>query len=296
MSFQKKIRELISDNYSGSAAILEKIIRSIQTYINCGDIDTNFLRTNLDSMGSHFPDLAVLHHFMQQFFDLLDQAEEKKWSKEKVILQIERFIKEYNNTWSESIGQAAEKMERLVKFSNKKVLLHSNSSSIHVLFEHLAMHNIYPSIYQTMSGPVYEGKLQATALADLGCKVHFINEAAIGRFIHEVDFAVVGADNVFTDGFTNKVGTYPIALVCREAGKPLYVICDSRKRLPVDFDHRIHAIPEPEEPKGELWQDAPNAIIPVNYYFEFTPKALVSAYFFEDTWWDLTSEESHLKG
>lgn len=291
MSFQIKIRELISDNYSGSAAILEKIIRSIQTYINSRQIDPDYLRTSLDTVVSHFPDLAVLHHFMQQFFDLLDQAQEKQWSEEKMIDRVERFIREYTLTWSESIGQAAEKMERLVQFGNKKVLLHSNSSSIHVLFEHLANHKLFPSVYQTMSGPVFEGKLQARALSDLGCKVHFINEAAIGRFINEIDFAVVGANNVFSDGFTNKIGTYPIALVCREAGKPFYVICDSRKRSPVDFKSRLSPIFEPEEPTGDLWQNHPKAITPVNYYFEFTPRHLVSAYFFEDTWWDLSKEE-----
>ena len=291
MSFQLKIRDLISDNYSGSAAILDKIIRSIQTYINTREIDFQYLRENLEKVTTHFPDLAVLHHFMQQFYDLLDQVELNNWPPEKTIHKIEHFIGSYNEIWHESIGQAAEKMERLVKFSNKRILLHSNSSSIHVLFEHLATHNIFPSVYQTMSGPVYEGKLQARALSDLGCKVHFINEAAIGRFINEVDFAVMGADNVFTDGFTNKIGTYPIALVCREAGKPFYVICDSRKRSPVDFKSRISGIFEPEEPTGELWHDAPKAITPVNYYFEFTPKTLVNAYFFEDTWWDMEKGE-----
>ena len=76
MSFQQKIRELIADNYSGSAAILEKIIRSIQTYVNKREIDQTYLRENLDKVINHFPDLAVLHHFMQQIYDLLDEASE----------------------------------------------------------------------------------------------------------------------------------------------------------------------------------------------------------------------------
>jgi len=289
MSFELKIRELILDNYSGSAALLEKIIRSIQTYINARELDSEYLRSNLDHVTTHFPDLAVLHHFMQQFYDLFDQAAESNWPLEKTIHKVEVFLTSYRQIWDESIGQAAEKMERLVKFQGKRVLLHSNSSSIHVLFEHLATHHIFPSVYQTMSGPVYEGKLQARALSDLGCKVHFINEAAVGRFIHEVDFAVMGADNVFTDGFTNKIGTYPIALVCREASIPFYVITDSRKRSPVDFKSRINVIFEPEKPSDELWKDAPRAITPYNYYFEFTPNQLVSAYYFEDTWWDVAS-------
>jgi translation initiation factor 2B subunit (eIF-2B alpha/beta/delta family) len=290
MSFELKIRELISDNYSGSAAILEKIIKSIHTYLNGQDLNTEYLRENLLKVTTHFPDLAVLHHFLQQFFDLLEELELKSLPHQRTVQRIEHFIDDYNHEWNESIGKAAEKMERIIHFQGKRVLLHSNSSTIHVLFEHLANHNIFPSIYQTMSGPVFEGKLQARVLSDLGCKVHFINEAAVGRFISEIDFAVVGADNVFTDGFTNKIGTYPIALVCREAAKPFYVISDSRKRSPIDFSTRTNAIFEPQAPKSELWQNPPAAITPVNYYFEFTPKELVTACFFEDAWWDLTKK------
>ncbi len=293
MSFELKIRELISDNYSGSAAILEKIIKSIYTYLNSEVIDAAYLRENLLKVTAHFPDLAVLNHFLQQFFDLLEEIEMMALPKEKALQKIERFMSSYNLMWKENIDKAAEKMGRLVMFQNKKVLLHSNSYTIHVLFEHLAMHKIFPSVYQTMSGPVFEGKLQARKLSELGCKVRFINESAIGRFIHEIDFAVMGADNVFTDGFTNKIGTYPIALVCREAGKPLYVLSDSRKRSPIDFDTHARAIFEPEAPQGELWENPPETIIPVNYYFEFTPREFVNAYFFEDQWWDLKDQQTN---
>lgn len=292
MSFEIKIKELIADNYSGSAAILDKLIRCVQTYINSREIDTNFLRDYLEKVSRSFPDLAVLHHFLQHFFDFLEKIDEQELPNIKKKLRIEYFITEYNREWEDSVDLAAERMVRLVQFYDKRILLHSNSSSIHILFKHLAVRKIFPSVYQTMSGPVFEGKIQASILADLGCKVHFINEAAIGRFIHEVDFAVVGADNVFTDGFTNKIGTYPIALVCKAANKPLYVICDSRKRSPVDYKSRTNAILEKEAPAGELWEKAPESIKPVNYYFEFTPKNLVSAYFFEDSWINLTEEKS----
>lgn len=290
MSFELKIKELIADNYSGSAAILDKLIKGIQTYINTRDIDTYYLRESLERVGRSFPDLAVVHHFMQHFFEFLDRLDEHVLPNPRMKSRIEFFVAEYNREWDDSIDFAAEKMARLVQFYGKRILLHSNSSSIHILFKHLAVRKIFPSVYQTMSGPVYEGKIQAGIIADMGCTVHFINEAAIGRFINEIDFAVVGADNVFTDGFTNKIGTYPIALVCKAAEKPLYVICDSRKRSPVDYASRTNAMFEKEAPEGELWEKAPQAIKPVNYYFEFTPQNLVTAYFFEDTWINLENK------
>ncbi len=290
MSFENRIKELIADNYSGSAAVLDKLIKCVQTYVNSREISTAYLRDYLEKVGLNFPDLAVLHHFMQHFFEFLDRLDEYELSNSKKKSRIEYFISEYLNEWDESIDKAAERMARLVQFSNKRILLHSNSSSIHILFQHLAVRKIFPSVYQTMSGPVFEGKIQANVLAELGCKVHFINEAAIGRFINEIDFAVVGADNVFSDGFTNKIGTYPIALVCKEANKPLYVICDSRKRSPVDYKSRANALLEKEAPASELWAKAPGSVKPVNYYFEFTPRNLVTAFFFNDTWINVSGD------
>lgn len=294
MSFEIKVRELIADNYSGSAAILEKLIKSIHVYVNTQEINTIYLRENLDKIGMSFPDLAVLHHFMQHFFEFLDRLDEHEVPNPRKKSRIEYFISEYTREWEENVDLAAEKMARLVQFYGKRILLHSNSSTIHILFKHLAVRKIFPSIYQTMSGPVFEGKIQAGILADLGCTVHFINEAAIGRFIGEIDFAVVGADNVFNDGFTNKIGTYPIALICKEALKPFYVMCDSRKRSPVNYASRKNAMYEKEAPASELWEKAPDAIKPINYYFEFTPQELVSAYFFEDTWIKVAKTEDQI--
>lgn len=291
MSFELKIKEIIADNYSGSAAILDKTIKSIQTYINSRGIDTTTLRENLEKVGRSFPDFAVVHHFMAQFFDFLDRLDEGNLSELRKKTRIEAFLNEYTKEWEGNIDLAAEKMARKVDFNKKRILLHSNSSTIHILFKHLAMRNVYPSVYQTMSGPVFEGKMQANVLAELGCKVHFFNEAAIGRFIDEIDFAIVGADNVFTDGFTNKVGTYPLALVCKEANKPFYVMCDSRKRNPVKYASRTSALSERQAPADELWKQAPETIKPVNYYFEYTPSNLVKAFFFEDCWMNMDEKE-----
>lgn len=80
MSFEVKIKEIIADNYSGSAAILDKLVKSVNTYINSRDIDTIYLRGNLEKVARSFPDLAVLHHFMQHFFEFLDHLDEQDLS------------------------------------------------------------------------------------------------------------------------------------------------------------------------------------------------------------------------
>lgn len=287
MSFELKIKEIITDNYSGSAALLDKLIKSIQTYINYQEIDRDYLQDSLNSITEHFPHLSVINHFLQQFYNLLEDIQPEIGHNEQAGARIESFLSGYISEWKDNMGQAAERMTRLIKFQHKKILLHSNSSSIHVLFEHLAMHNIFPTIYQTMSAPAFEGKIQANALSELGCKIRLIKEVAVKRFIHETDFAITGAETIFNNGYTNKKGSLLIAHACHETSRPLYVICDSRKRSPIDFIARSgygsgQEVP-PIAPFDKVTESNATEYAPP----DFIDNKNVHTYFFEDTWWDM---------
>lgn len=80
------------------------------------------------------------------------------------------------------------------------------------------------------SRPLLEGLHMAKRLLKFGISVTFIVDAAMGYFCKQADLAIVGADTVQSDqSVVNKVGTYPLALVCADLKKPFYVACDSIK-------------------------------------------------------------------
>ncbi len=71
-----------------------------------------------------------------------------------------------------------------------------------------------------ISDPARAGRLAITLAPD----------AASGLWMREADAVIVGADSVRADGsVVNKVGTYPLALVARAEGKPLYALCETLK-------------------------------------------------------------------
>ena len=86
------------------------------------------------------------------------------------------------------------------------------------------------------SQPGGEGKAMAQALA--GLPVRLEPDAAMGKVAEEVDCALVGIDSFDEPGnLVHKVGTLPLALCCRRAGKPLYAAGHSFKRTAQALAH-----------------------------------------------------------
>ena len=117
----------------------------------------------------------------------------------------------------------------------------------------------------TETRPRDQGIITAKELLAKKIKVSFIVDSAISDFIGKCDVVFVGADALRKEGLVNKVGTYPLALVAKENGKPFYVVTttfaiDKRKKIFME-----------ERPITELGhKDLRNAKI-YNPAFDLTP-------------------------
>jgi len=97
----------------------------------------------------------------------------------------------------------------------------------------------------------------------------------------QVDLVVVGADRITARGdVANKIGTYSVAVLCREHGIPFYVAAPYST---IDASLRDGAeIPIEERSADEVTEMAGRRIAPVgvpvaNPAFDVTPARLVSA-------------------
>ncbi len=116
--------------------------------------------------------------------------------------------------------------------------------------------------------PVSDGKGLARILAAAGIPVIVITEAQMGRWVREVDAALVGADTVAPDGAVyNHMGTATLALLARDCGKPIYALTHTVKIAPYD---RPTDMDEENDP-GEVWADPPPGITVRNPAFDRTP-------------------------
>lgn len=86
-------------------------------------------------------------------------------------------------------------------------------------------------IYTTSSfESAHEGTATISALRALSVPVATIPESAVAYSMSAVTMALVGAEGVVENGgVISRLGTYQLAILARNAGKPVYVVAESHK-------------------------------------------------------------------
>lgn len=176
--------------------------------------------------------------------------------------------------------------------SGDRILTHCNAGMLATSGEGTALAVIYAaqrkyknlSVYADETRPLLQGaRLTCWELIKNGIKPTLIcdNMAAVLMKKKRIDKVIVGADRIAANGDTaNKIGTYSVAVLCKQHGIPFYIAA------PVNtFDHRIavgEAIPieerDPEEVKTCFGKKiAPDEVAVYNPAFDVTPAELITA-------------------
>ncbi|HEX9057625.1 MAG TPA: hypothetical protein VF818_08845 [Ktedonobacterales bacterium] len=155
----------------------------------------------------------------------------------------------------------------------------SRSGTVERVLTELATEQTPPrDVVVLESRPGGEGVALARALADAGWPVTLVSDAAMGLAVHDAGCVLLGADSVRADGsVVNKVGSYPLAVVARASGVPVYVLCETLKIAPAGWPLHLEEMPA-TEPLGE-----PEPGIRVrNVYFDRTPAEYITAVITEE--------------
>ncbi len=129
--------------------------------------------------------------------------------------------------------------------------------------------------------PYMQGsRLTAWELSKAGIPVKVITDNSIGIVVEreKVDLAFVGADRVTKDGYIiNKIGTYPLALVCREKKIPVFSFAPTST---IDPSKTIKEVEIEKRPSEEVIffmnkRLAPEGVEAIYYAFDVTPPNLV---------------------
>jgi methylthioribose-1-phosphate isomerase len=136
--------------------------------------------------------------------------------------------------------------------------------------------------------PVLQGaRLTAWELMQAGIPVTLITDNAAGALMKKgmIDLAIVGTDRTTRNGdVANKIGTYTVAVLCREHAIPLYVAAPMSS---IDFSMSSgELIPIEERGADEVCvirgcRIAPVGVNVLNPAFDVTPAKYVSAFFTE---------------
>ena len=136
-----------------------------------------------------------------------------------------------------------------------------------------------PEVLAMETRPRAQGaRLTAWELQKLGIPFRLIADGAAGLALARgiVDVALAGADRIAANGdVVNKVGTYPLALLCHEHGVPFYVMAPASTIDPGIAT--CDRIPIEERPESEVTTFAPAGTRAWNPAFDVTPRRLVTA-------------------
>ena len=143
-------------------------------------------------------------------------------------------------------------------------------------------------VYVDETRPVLQGaRLTAWELTEAGIRCTLLADGAAGTLLRSarVDVVFVGADRIAANGdFANKVGTYPVSVLARQHGVPLYCCAPSSTIDPATPDG--DAIPIETRPADEVKAIAGRPIAPrgveaFNPAFDVTPARYVTAFITE---------------
>jgi len=271
--FDESLSQVFNDKQSGSVAVLQQLIRSIQSYLGReSNVSESLIviKYRLPMINAALGHFSVVNHFLREIDHQINLLEDNP-ANEVALLD---FVNAYDDHWKDANRAVAVLATKTLVCEGKAILLHSNSSVVSSFFRKQSEMGVNLRVVQTESRPENEGHYQARLLADLGFEVDFVVDSATGFMMKKVDMVITGADQIHKAYFVNKIGTFAIGLLCRESKVPLIVLADSRKISPLSGnpDSLRHII----WPSQDVWKVNHNNIHPINYYFEPVPSQLVS--------------------
>ena len=180
-----------------------------------------------------------------------------------------KFLQDLENS-KERIAEIGSKRIQ----SSSRILTHCHSSTVTYLLERAKKEGKKFEVICTETRPLFQGRITAQELLDLGIKTTMIIDSAVRFFINKVDLVMVGADAITSEGnVINKIGTSLVALAANEARTPFYVVSELLKFDPSTVHGDYEKIEE-RNPK-EIWPDAPSKIEIRNPAFDITRRNFI---------------------
>ncbi len=202
------------------------------------------------------PNIVGINHYFNHLLLKLDPDNQPPVLKE--LLEV------YHERWKNVDRKTAKLAFEHINFAEETtILLHGHEKSITSLFELLAVNEKKVKIYQTLSRPSEDGKIQAEKIAALDFEVQFIDDNTIGQYLPEIDYVLIGSELILREEFISISGTHTLMAAAHYYKRPIYVLADSRRVLNSKyFPQNVlnNIIGDGKLPKKDIWKKPPDNI------------------------------------
>lgn len=267
-SIDELVRPIEEDLLSGAAEIALRAITVLQTLIQDRDFaSTAEFKSTLTEAARALlkaqPGMAPLFHLGNTILSALDGAHTVEQMKSACQLAFTNF----ERTLCESAAVIAEHTYDLIP-AGDLIFAYSFSSTVVSCLLNAHAKGRYFRVACTESRPTMEGRKLAACLAAGSIEVLQTFDSAMGLILPNCRIAFMGCDSVGRPGVVNKVGSYLLALACRELKIPLYALTGTEKFV---HDERLFEFEKHERPGHEVWDDPPKGVRVLNHQFELIP-------------------------
>ena len=263
-SIKLEIEKLRNDNLSGASELSAKAIEVIKSMLKEINKDEN-LESILKELCSQIinarPSMAPLINTIGYIYDNLQE-----YTIDSINSVIEKLYA-HKSRIQDRLERNFDIFIHEINISKPRIMLISYSSTIINLLN--KQKNIDFKFYILESRPLNEGQKTAELLGDK-FETHLIIDAAIGKFMNDIDIILIGVDSILeSGGIVNKIGTYPLSVLAKSNGKAVYAIGDSLKyNLRSHFGLPVEII---KKSSIEVIERKELNFQVENFYFDITP-------------------------
>ncbi len=276
-SEQKSIKELITpikeDLLSGAAELALRAIVVFQTVMaDKQNEDPEKLRSLLQETARELvaaqPAMAPIFHLANSV--LVNIADAK--TSTEILDTTQKTLDDYEKQLCDSAAKIADQVYELIE-PGGLVFAYSFSSTVVSALLNARSRGKYFRVACTEARPSMEGRKLASRLASGGIEVIHTFDNAMGLVLPNCCAAFMGCDCIARPGVVNKVGSWMLAVSCREVKVPLYALSGTEKFV---GDERLFEFEKHERPGTEVWDSAPQGIRLLNNQFDLVPFDLLT--------------------
>lgn len=267
----RAMRPMGGSAYGHSAAMAFKLI-AVDASIQSVDRLFAALDQVAEELLAEKPTMATIHNAKWLIVDKTRQASATsslESSRSAVISRADLFMHQSERAMAR-LGRVG---SNLIE-GGQTIMMHSFSRSLMSVFEQARQAGKSFEVICTESQPTRESRAAIRQLTGWGIRTTFVLDAAMAVIMPEADWCLAGADSIGIDGaVANKIGTYQLALLAQNFGKPLYIATEVIKLQRQTMEgHPIH-----------LEQRPANELLDVAAEFEFPERIKVRHQFFDLT-------------
>ena len=272
VNIQLMLEDLRNDNISGANELIDKALEIVKIQLESVEEPNESIKEEIFKLMKQIidsrPSMAPLINMIGYLIHDLEKVN-------KIILEekIDQFYVDKVER-EKALTKAFRTFLRNIKVSSPKIMLISYSSTI--INQLIENKNYDFEIFILESRPLLEGIRVAETLSSY-FKTNLIIDAAMGKFIDQIDLILIGVDSILKDGsIINKIGTFPLTVLANEKNIDVYAVGDFFKYNLKD--HYGKEVIIEEKPTNELYsEESQKELLKIhNYYFDITPSKYIT--------------------